>query len=217
MTGLKAGYVRDWAMSRGLSCVCFDYRGHGASSGNFEDLGIGEWLADSRAVLERLCETPQVLVGSSMGGWIALLLAREAPERVAGLIGLAAAPDFTEDGMWDRFSPALRKELFQAGRLELPSAYSDDPYPVTRHLIEDGRRHLILRSSIPAPFPVRLLHGTADEDVDMSVALRLLDALKGPDIRLSLIKGAGHRLSEPDELALLGTTLEEVASLPPAR
>ncbi|MFK7943792.1 MAG: alpha/beta hydrolase [Paracoccaceae bacterium] len=210
MTGLKAEYVQEWANARGRACLRFDYRGHGASSGKFEELGIGDWCADARTALQELTEGPQILIGSSMGGWIALLLAREMPERVAGIIGLAAAPDFTEDGMWARFSSEQRLALQDAGRIELPSEYSDDPYPITRHLIEDGRQNLVLRAPIPARFPVRLLHGTADPDVDMAVAVRLLEVLDGPDVRLTLLKGAGHRLSEPSDLALLGNTLLEV-------
>lgn len=210
MTGLKAQYVESWALAHGRACVRFDYRGHGASSGSFERLGIGDWFADAREVLERLTHGPQILAGSSMGGWIALLLARAMPGRVAGLVGLAAAPDFTEDGIVPALSATQCQELEATGRIELPSEYSDEPYPITRHLIEDGRRHLVLRSPISAPFPVRLLHGTEDLDVPQSVALRLLEVMDGPDVRLTLIKGAGHRLSEPGELALLGQTLDGI-------
>lgn len=207
MTGIKARFVEDWARARGLACLRFDYRGHGASSGAFEDLGIADWLADAQGAVEELTEGPQILVGSSMGGWIALLLARAMPEKVAGLMGLAAAPDFTEDGMWAAFSAEERATLRRQGRIEIPSEYSEDPYPITAILIEQGRQNLVLRAPIPAPFPVRLLHGTADPDVDQSMAVRLLEALEGPDIRLTLIKGAGHRLSEPSDLALIGKTL----------
>ena len=151
-----------------------------------------------------------MLVGSSMGGWIALLAARARADRVAGLVGIAAAPDFTEDSMWQGFTPAQRAELDRAGRVELPSDYADEPYAITKRLIEDGRRHLVLRAALPLPFPVRLLQGTEDTDVPPSVALRLLDHAEGADIRLSLVKGADHRFSTPDCLAMIAAALDEV-------
>ena len=208
MTGLKAQYVQEWAQSRGRACLRFDYRGHGASSGRFEELGIGDWFDDACAVLEQLTQGPQILVGSSMGGWIALLLARAYPQHVAGLVGLAAAPDFTEDGIWAKLTADEKRELAAVGRITLPSEYSDEPYVFTRRLVESGREHLVLRAPLTTDYPVRLLHGTEDADVDTSVALRLLDVLEGTDIQLTLIKGARHRLSEPRELALLGATLD---------
>ena len=211
MTGLKARFVEDWARARGRSFVRFDYRGHGQTSGDFEALGISDWLADAAAVLANLTNGPQILVGSSMGGWISLLLARAQPERVAGLVGLAAAPDFTEDGMWARFSEDERAQIMETGRIEVPSEYSEEPYPISRHLIEDGRRSLVLRSPLILPFPVRLIHGTADPDVPVDVAERLFAHLESPDARLTLVKGAGHRLSEPSELALIGETLDEIS------
>ena len=152
----------------------------------------------------------QVLVGSSMGGWIALLVARAMPDRVAGLVGIAAAPDFTEDLMWAGFSAQDRAELMQAGRLETPSEYSDAPYVITRALIEDGRRHLVLRAPLALACPVRLLQGTADVDVPQAVALRLMAHVTCPDLRLLLVKGADHRFSTPECLALMGATVEEV-------
>lgn len=207
MTGQKAIYLESWAAARGRAFVRFDYRGHGTSLAAFEDCTISDWAADARAVLEHLCEGPQILVGSSMGGWIALLLAREIPAHVAGVLGIAAAPDFTEDGVWEKLSGALREEITTKGRLEVSSAYSDAPYVITHRLIEDGRRNLVLRAPLQVPFPVRLLHGTADRDVEMSVALKLLEHIDAADVRLTLVKGAGHRLSEPEELALIGKTL----------
>ncbi|HUF86096.1 MAG TPA: alpha/beta hydrolase [Thermohalobaculum sp.] len=210
MTGTKALWLEDWARARGRGFLRLDYRGHGASSGEFEDFGIGDWVDDAAAAVARLTEGPQILVGSSMGGWIALLLARRMPGRVAGLVGIAAAPDFTEDGMWARFSEAERRQLMEEGRLAQPSEYSDEPTVITRHLIEDGRRHLVLTSELALPLPVRLLQGTADADVPYLWALRLLGHLESPDARLTLVKGADHRFSGARELGIIGTTLDEI-------
>jgi pimeloyl-ACP methyl ester carboxylesterase len=210
MGGTKALALQDWAERAGRAFLRFDYSGHGESSGDFLDGCIGDWAEDAAAAVSALTQGPQVLVGSSMGGWIALLLARALPGRVAGLVGIAAAPDFTEDSMWDGFSDAERAEMAQAGRVALPSEYSDEPYVITRRLIEDGRQRLVLRSPLPLPFPVRLLQGTADADVPVSVALRLLDHATGPDIRLALVKDADHRFSSPDCLAMIEAALEEV-------
>lgn len=212
MTGLKAQFLEGWARARGRGFVRFDYRGHGASSGAFEDGCIGDWADDAAEVLARLTEGRQILVGSSMGGWIALLLARAMPERVAALVGIAAAPDFTEDSMWARFDKGQRRTLMREGRLALPSEYSDEPYVVTKRLIEDGRARLVLRDPLRLPFPVRLLQGTADVDVPPSVALRLLDHIDGPDTHLTLVAGANHRFSEPRELDLIGETLERLSA-----
>jgi pimeloyl-ACP methyl ester carboxylesterase len=147
-----------------------------------------------------------------MGCWIALLLARRAPERVAALVGIAAAPDFTEDGMWAEFTEAQRAAIMAEGRLDLPSEYSDEPYVITRRLIEDGREQLVLRTPLLLPFPVRLLQGTADEDVPQERALILLEHLESPDPRLQLVKGADHRFSEARELGILAATLDEVSA-----
>ena len=212
MTGTKATFLEAHCRAQGRAFLRFDYTGHGASSGEFEAGCIGDWARDAMDALDRLTAGPQVLVGSSMGGWIALLLARRAPDRVAALIGVAAAPDFTEDSMWAAFSPGQRAALMRDGRLELPSDYSDEPYVITRRLIEDGREHLVLRDPLPLPFPVRLLQGTADADVPQERALALLAHASGPDIRLTLVKGADHRFSEPRELALLGATLDEAVA-----
>ena len=216
MAGTKAVWLEDWARARGRAYLRFDYRGHGESSGAFEEGSIGDWADDAAEALRQLTDGPQVLVGSSMGGWIAFLLARRLPERVAGLVGIAAAPDFTEDSMWSGFSEAQRRALLVEGRVALPSAYSDEPYVVTRRLIEEARANLVLRDPLRIGCPVRLLQGTADEDVDRSVALRLLDHVEGPDVRLTLVKDADHRFSGPDELALIGRTLDELAEEGPA-
>lgn len=209
--GTKALHLEDWARRRGRAYLRFDYSGHGASSGEFLDGAIGDWAADARAIIEALTVGPQILVGSSMGGWIALLLARAIPERVAGLVTIAAAPDFTEDGYWANFSEEQRRILGERGRIELPSDYSDQPYVITRRLIEEGRTQLVLRSPLRLPFPVRFLQGTADADVAAEVATGLLAHAEGPDMRLTLVKGADHRFSDPDCLALLVAAVEEVS------
>ena len=209
MSGTKALWLEDWARARGRAFLRFDYRGHGASSGAFLDGAIGDWADDAAEAVARLTQGPQILVGSSMGGWIALLLARRIPEKVAALVGIAAAPDFTEE-MWARMDAGQQRELMAAGRIEQQSDYSDEPYVITRRLIEDGRENLVLRSPLALPFPVRLLQGTADADVPPSVALRLLDHIDCPDARLTLVKDAGHRFSGPRELALIGKTLHGV-------
>ena len=208
MTGTKAVFLAEWAAARGRAFLRFDYSGHGVSDGVFEAGCIGDWMQDAAAVLG-LTEGPQVLVGSSMGGWIALLLARAMPDRVAGLVTIAAAPDFTEDSLWAGFSEDQRAAVL-AGFVDLPSDYGA-PYRITKALIEDGRRHLVLRSTLDLPFPVRMLQGTQDVDVPMERALRLLDHATGPDIRLSLVKGADHRFSTPACLAMIGDAVEQVS------
>lgn len=209
MDGTKAVHLQAWAEGQGRAFLRFDYSGHGASSGAFTDGCIGDWAADARAVVTSLTEGPQVLVGSSMGGWILLLLARAIPERLCGLVGIAAAPDFTEDSMWGGFTDAQKAGLDRDGQVALPSDY-DAPYIITRRLIEDGRNQLVLRAPLSLPFPVRLLQGTADTDVDPAVALRLLDHASGDNIRLTLVKGADHRFSSPACLGLIETAVAEV-------
>lgn len=206
--GTKALHLEAWARTAGRGFLRFDYSGHGQSSGDFLEGSIGDWAEDARAALS-LVEGPVVLVGSSMGGWISLLLARSMPDRVKGLVTIAAAPDFTEDSMWAGFTEAERSQLQDKGVVYLPSDYGD-PYPITRRLIEDGRRHLVLRDALRLPMPTRFLQGTADSDVDLTVALRLLDHAEGPDIRLTLVKGADHRFSDPDCLALIERSVDEV-------
>jgi len=210
MEGTKALHLEDWAARTGRAFLRFDYSGHGASGGAFLDGAIGDWFEDACAAIAGLTEGPQVLVGSSMGGWISLLVAREMPGRVAGLVTIAAAPDFTEDGMWDSFTEAQRRELMQAGQVALPSDYSIEPYIITRRLIEEGRNRLVLRTPLPLPFPVRLLQGTADTDVPQDRALALLAHADSPDMRLVLVKGADHRFSDPDCLALIEAAVTDV-------
>jgi len=210
MAGTKAVFLEAWAQSAGRAFLRFDYSGHGQSSGDFLEGAIGDWFEDALAAIQSLTTGPQILVGSSMGGWIALLLAQAIPERLAGLVGIAAAPDFTEDSMWAGFSKAQKAELAAFGQVALPSEYSDAPYIITRRLIDEGRMRLVLRGPLDLPFPVRLLQGSADVDVLPSVALGLLAHATGPDIRLTLCKGADHRFSSPDCLGLIATTLRDV-------
>lgn len=209
MGGTKAVFLEDWAKQQGRAYLRFDYSGHGESSESFEDGAIGDWAQDAANAITQLTDGPQILVGSSMGGWISLLMTQRIPDRIAGLVTIAAAPDFTEDSMWSGFSDAQKAELAQTGRVALPSDYGD-PYIITKRLIEEGRNNLVLRAPLPLPFPTRFLQGTADADVDMSVALRLLDHATGPDMRLTLVKGADHRFSEPDNLAHIAAAITEV-------
>ena len=210
MTGTKAIYLEEWARAQGRAFVRFDYSGHGQSSGEFTDGSIGDWAAGAKAVLTQLTEGPQVLVGSSMGGWIALLLARSLPDKVSALVGIAAAPDFTEDSMWPHLTPAQQAEVLTKGQVALPNAYDDTPYILTRRLFDDGREQLVLRSPLRLPFPVRLLQGDLDEAVATEVPLRLMAHCDCPDMRLTLVKGADHRFSTPECLDLITQNVAQV-------
>jgi pimeloyl-ACP methyl ester carboxylesterase len=209
MQGTKALALEAWARERGRAFLRLDYSGHGQSGGAFEAGTIGSWTEDARAVIAHELERPCVLVGSSMGGWIALLIARDAPRMVAGLVTVAAAPDFTEDGYWADFDAAQRVALLERGRVAVPSDYGE-PYVITQALIEDGRRHLVLRSPLRLPVPTRFLQGTADADVPEAWAHRLLAHAEGDDIRLTLVKGADHRFSGAEEIALILREVEDV-------
>lgn len=209
MEGTKALALENWARRTGRAYLRLDYSGHGQSGGAFEAGCIGDWMADALAVIDHVCDGPQILVGSSMGGWISLLIARAHHARVAGLVTVAAAPDFTEDGFWADFTPEQRITLVKAGQVAVPSEYGE-PYIITRRLIEEGRDHLVLRSPLPLPFPVRMLQGTADTAVSTETATRLLGHATSPDMTLTLVKDADHRFSEPDNLALLERSIIEV-------
>lgn len=211
MQGSKALHLEAWAKATGRDFLRFDYSGHGASSGTFEEGSIGDWAADARAVLTALTTAPQILVGSSMGGWISLLLARALPARVAGLIGIAAAPDFTRRTWAEELNDAQRDEVTLNGRIEIPSDYSDEPYIFTRRLFEDGAQNTVLTKPLPLPFPVRLLQGSNDTDVPPAVALDLFAHVESPDLRLTMVKGADHRFSTPECLDLI---TETIATLP---
>ncbi len=207
MTGTKARRLDAFCAARGQAYLRFDYFAHGASSGDFADATIGRWRGDSLAVLDALTQGPQVLVGSSIGGWLMLLAALARPERVAALIGIAAAPDATETLMWANFSPELRQQILREGAARLPSQYSAEGYLFTRTLIEEGRRHLLMGSPIPITCPVRLLHGMRDPDVPWQTSLALAEQLASRDIAVTLVKEGDHRLSNESDLALLERTV----------
>jgi pimeloyl-ACP methyl ester carboxylesterase len=212
MQGAKALALRDAAAGWGLAMLRLDYAGHGASGGRFEDGCIGDWAADALAVIEAVTNGPLVLVGSSMGGWIGLLLARRLRERIAGFVGIAAAPDFTETMIRPALTPSQHAALERDGRFEVPSAYGDK-LPITRRLLEDGARNLVLGAAIPLACPVRLLQGQQDPDVPWQTALTLAGRIEGADVQVVLIKDGDHRLSRPQDLRLL---VETVASILPS-
>jgi len=211
MTGTKAMALEAWAQKRGQGYLRFDYLGHGQSSGRFEDGTIGRWLDDSLAAIDGLTNGKLVLVGSSMGGWLSLLAARARPDRVAGLVLIAAAPDFTERMLLKALSPEDRAILERDGRLERPSQYSPEPSVFTWKLIEEGRRHLLLDKPLVLPCPVRLLHGQSDPDVPWEYSLQIAQHLEAPDVVTTFVKGGDHRLSMPADIARLIATVEELA------
>jgi pimeloyl-ACP methyl ester carboxylesterase len=211
MSGTKAGYLDDYCRRRGRAYVRFDYFGHGMSSGAFGDGTVGRWAQDAIAVIDQLTKGPQILVGSSLGGWIMLLAARARPERIRALVGVAAAPDATEDLLWPRLDQAQRGELMATGAVTLPSEYDPAGYTYRLNLIEDGRRHLVMRAPISLDCPVRLLHGMRDASVPWQTSLRLADQLTGSDVAVILAKDGDHRLSTGADLARLAQTLDELA------
>ena len=218
MTGDKATTLETWAQQTGHAFLRLDYSGHGASDGDFRDGTLGRWIDDAFRVIAH-CGTRTaglggelVLAGSSMGGWVMLRLAQRmqrngGPQRAVGLIGIAAAPDFTADLMPSRLGPEAMAAIARDGLIEMPSAYSDAPYIVTRRLIEEARDHLVLRAPLDLGIPVRLLHGSADPDVPWTQSKKLLDALAGDDATLTLVKDGDHRLSSPRDLDRLVATV----------
>lgn len=209
MEGTKAVHLEAWAQAAGLAFLRFDYSGHGESSGSFEQGCIGDWHEDTLAAVSALTTGPLLIVGSSMGGWQALLLAKAMPERIQGMVTIAAAPDFTEDGYWASFSDAQKAELEVQGYVELPSDYME-PYRISKTMIEDGRKRLVLRSPLDLPFPVRCLQGTADTAVSTETALRLMEHARCQDMRLNLVKDADHRFSDEACLRLIEAAITEL-------
>jgi pimeloyl-ACP methyl ester carboxylesterase len=216
MTGTKALALEAFCRARGRAFVRFDYSGHGASSGAFADSTIGGWRDDALAIVDRVTRGPLLVAGSSMGGWIMLLAALARPKRVAGLIGIAAAPDFTEDLLLPEATPQQRRDLAAQGYWMQPSAYGGAPYPVTRRLIDEARAHLVLRGPIPIGCPVHLLHGQRDPDVPWRTALRLAERLQSEDVTVELIKAGDHRLSTPRDIARITAALQRIAEAVPA-
>jgi len=215
MRGTKALALDAWAAEHGRACVRFDYSGHGESEGQFADGTIGRWLEEAVAVFEQFCAGPQVVIGSSMGGWMALLLAREIRRRglkrasLAGLVLIAPAPDFTEALMWKGFAPEVRDEIMTKGVWHRPSQYGD-PYPITRALIEEGRNHLLLGAAIDVGCPVRILQGAQDPDVPWRHAFALAERLPAEDVVLTMIQDGDHRLSRPQDIARLMAAVAEI-------
>ncbi|MSO91933.1 MAG: alpha/beta hydrolase [Rhodospirillales bacterium] len=213
MTGEKALALEALARARGNAFLRFDYTGHGQSSGAFVDGTIGRWADDALFALDTLTQGPQVLVGSSMGGWIMLLLALRRPERVAGLVGTAAAPDFTIDLVPDALTLAQRETMMRDGVVYIPDCYGGAPYAITRKLVDEGARHALLRGPIAVDVPVRLIHGLDDRDVPWKRALEIADRLTSKDVEIQLVKGGDHRLSAPPDLIRLTRTVDSVLTL----
>jgi pimeloyl-ACP methyl ester carboxylesterase len=212
MTGTKATAMDEWADRAGRAVMRFDYFGHGRSTGNFRDGTITRWLGDILAVLDELTEGPQIFVGSSMGGWLALLAALARPHRVAALVLLAPAVDFTQSLMWETFDDEAKRQILETGEWLRPSAYDPKPYPITRGLIEDGRKHLLLGKPVALTCPVRIVQGMKDPDVPWQHATKLVEAL-GPDTNITLVKDGDHRLSQPRELALIMRTVSSLLAV----
>jgi len=214
MTGDKAATLEKFCAGRGQAFLRFDYTGHGASSGEFTDGTIGRWTSDAVEAIERLTSENLILVGSSMGGWIMLLAALALKPRIAGLIGIAAAPDFTEELMWAGLDAAGRARLERDGVIYQPSEYDPEPTPITLALIEEGRKHLLLGGPIALDCPVRLIHGKKDPDVPWQTARRIADALSSTDVEVILVEEGDHRLSEPHDLERLTNVLAALLDRP---
>ncbi|MDX1485173.1 MAG: alpha/beta hydrolase [Alphaproteobacteria bacterium] len=210
MSGIKATWVEAYAQARGLPCLRFDYSGHGASEGRFEDGTIGGWLDDALLMLDRMTEGPQVLIGSSMGGWLALLAALARPDRVRGIVGIAAAPDFTEELVHSDMTAAQRATLERDGVVYIDTPYGDKPYAFTQRLIAEGRDHLLLRGPIAIHCPVRLIQGYADADVPWETAMAIMARLETADCTVTLVKDGDHRLSRPGDLDKIGAAVSDI-------
>ena len=211
MTGTKALFLEKICQQADLGYIRFDYTGHGRSGGTFREGTIGDWHRDTLAIIDQLTVGPLVVIGSSMGGWQALLATRARPDRVKGLIGLAAAPDFTENLLWPDLTEDQKKELDTKGEIQMPSDY-EEPYIFTKALFEDGKKHLLLDGPLKLDMPVRLIHGLADKDVPHWVSEKIMTQLDSPDATLTLIEGAGHSLSEDSQLRVLQSQLQDVVA-----
>ncbi len=210
MEGDKAVFLDQWARAHGQAMLRLDYAGHGCSDGAFADGTIGSWTEDALAVIDKTTEGPLILVGSSMGGWIMLLIALARSNRIAGLVGLAAAPDFTQDLIWPSLNDIQRDAIKTVGHIDLPTDYGDEPTRITRALIEDGRNHLLLTGPIDLTMPVHLIHGMADPDVPWSFSTRLAEHITGDNVTVTLVKSGDHRLSRPQDLALISRSVRRL-------
>ena len=211
MSGTKASALETHCRKVGRAFVRFDYGGHGESSGKFEEGTIGEWAEDALAILDEVAQGPQVLVGSSMGAWMMLLAALARPERVKGLVGVASGPDFTAGFKKHRLTEEMERELDARGYVMHAPNIWGEPYPITRKLLDEAENHLLLRGEIDVTCPVRLIHGMADETISWEVSLKLSEVLKSDDVRLTLVKDGGHRLSRDADIELIIRTAEKLA------
>jgi pimeloyl-ACP methyl ester carboxylesterase len=217
MSGIKALYLERWCRHRGQAFLRLDYRGHGASGGSFEALGISDWLADVQCLLKACAIEAPVVVGSSMGAWLGLLLATDSATPLHGLVTLAGAADFTECLLWPRLNARQRAEIVHDGVTHVPSRYGDGPYPISRRLIEDGRQHQLLNAPLTLACPIRIIHGTCDPDVPPAHSVRLFEHVHAPHATLTLLQGGDHRLSTPaalDEITMAIEALVDDAPVP---
>ncbi|MCE2517117.1 MAG: alpha/beta hydrolase [Alphaproteobacteria bacterium] len=210
MNGTKALAAHEWADDNGVGFIRFDYFGHGQSSGDMMAGNLSRWTADCLAVIDQLVSDKIILIGSSLGGWLMLLVARARPGRIAGMVGIAAAPDFTDDLIWDHLTADQQAAMARDGQIALPNPYAPEDVIYPYQLITDGRKNFVLRDRQDAPYPVRLLHGMEDEEVPWETAEKLARNLNGPDVMAVLVKGAGHRFSEPEQIDILLAQLGEV-------
>ncbi len=211
MNGSKAAALSQWADAKNCGYTRFDYSGHGQSDGKFIDGTIGQWIKDALYILDNHTAGKQILVGSSMGGWIALHLALLRPDKIAGLVGIASAPDFTEELIWNIISEGTREKLSRDGVFYEPPKYDEHPTPITKQLIEDGRKHLLLnRKTLPIACPIRLIHGMNDADVNWDFSQRILKMVETQDVQLRLIKDGDHRLSREQDIRAIETAIQEL-------
>lgn len=212
MNGEKVKFLETLSRKEGLGFLTFDYSGHGESSGKFEEGTISQWLEDSLAAIDHLTKGPVILVGSSMGGWLALLAALQRRERVIGLLGIASAPDFTEELMWKKFTPVQQAEVLNQGWTIVPTEYNAQGWIITKNLIESGRNHLLLGDPIDLHIPIRFIHGMLDASVPASFSQQLFELVIGKDVALTFLKSANHRLSENGDMRMLGYQLQELVA-----
>ncbi len=213
MLGTKANFLDHWACEHKRAFTRFDYTGHGESDGRFDSGSIGAWLEDTTALFDAIFDGPQILIGSSMGAWIAALLALRRPDRISGIVFIAPAPDFTRRLMWPSFTEEQRQKILNEGRLEQPSDYSAEPEVITKKLIEDGDNHLIMDQPIAIKCPVRILQGMCDDAVPWRHALDFADLIESNDLEVTLTKTGDHRLSTPEDLTRLGAILDHISRL----